>query len=237
MIKITAYVKIVIMVTLIFFYMRVAVEGNEECVSSKCHSNYEEEELTGQYAHSNSKNTCMKCHDSHKMQEKKDRTSPISSACYGCHKEMAYVIDEWEYLHEPVKKGQCDSCHKIHRSQYRKLLKKMYPKEYVIEYRSGLYDLCWDCHDERIVTTSNSEVTLFRNGHVNLHTFHINRNKGRACQVCHMIHGSNQKQLLRWTSEGHEYTQILALKGRFYGNTTGGSCEVSCHRRKEYNRQ
>ena len=54
------------------------------------------------------------------------------------------------------------------------------------------YDLCFSCHVSDLVKDKSGRgLTQFRNGDLNLHWLHVNREKGRNCRSCHQTHASS----------------------------------------------
>ena len=59
------------------------------------------------------------------------------------------------------------------------------------------YELCFFCHEQKVVLEPKSMDTSFRNGNVNMHYLHVNREKGRTCRACHAEHASNNPVHIR----------------------------------------
>jgi len=98
------------------------------------------------------------------------------------------------------------------------------------------YDLCFTCHEANIVLTSKTTtLTNFRNGEVNLHFVHVNRDdKGRSCKTCHDVHASNlpNHMALSVPFEGSGW----AMPIEYEKSATGGSCAPGCHKPRTYDR-
>jgi len=94
----------------------------------------------------------------------------ISSACYECHKELQKGLSS-AYVHEPVKKGDCISCHNPHAGRSDALLNQ------------DISGLCITCHKE-----ISTDLTLI---HV-----HDPIRKGQ-CIKCHEPHSGDNPALLR----------------------------------------
>ena len=78
--------------------------------------------------------------------------------------------------------------------------------------------------------------TNFRDGGRNLHYLHVNREeKGRTCQTCHEIHGSDLPRHMASVVpfEGGGWTMPIG----FRQTDTGGRCSPGCHEPQEYRRR
>jgi hypothetical protein len=86
------------------------------------------------------------------------------------------------------------------------------------------------------VTEATTTRTRFRDGDRNLHFVHTNREKGRACGICHTAHGSLLPRQMRaavaFGPGGWELPIGFSL------TPEGGTCLNGCHREIGYdNRQ
>jgi len=133
-----------------------------------------------------------------------------------------------------VSDSSCRSCHLPHDSKYRKLLFVDYQPAPIGAYDPAEYALCFSCHEERIVRERYvDKQTDFRNGTLNLHYLHVNRdNSGCACRVCHEEHASSQAKLIREKAPYGNWE----IPTKFTKHTTGGSCLTGCHKGYAYDR-
>lgn len=110
---------------------RVAYAAPDSCVTDKCHNGMGKAKFVhGPVAVGN----CTVCHKS----EGRHKFSPIKSAgefCYKCHDK----VDTRNTVHKPVKDGKCTKCHDPHQSPYKYQL------------RAERTDLCFLCHDKKIL--------------------------------------------------------------------------------------
>ena len=83
-----------------------------------------------------------------------------------------------------------------------------------------------------ITDKSGVGLTRFRDGEVNLHRLHVNREKGRTCRACHEVHASKNPFHIRdavpFGGRGWQ------LEIRFKKAETGGSCAPGCHVERAY---
>ena len=77
------------------------------------------------------------------------------------------------------------------------------------------------------------DLTGFRNGNLNLHFLHVNREKGRSCRTCHEVHAGNQAKHIR---NDVPFGKAWMLPIDFTENRNGGTCVAGCHKPKDYNR-
>jgi predicted CXXCH cytochrome family protein len=128
------------------------------------------------------KSGCLNCHNPHATAQKKLLKGSIVKVCGQCHSdtiEQQKLINntqEKEELCEPIKKGNCISCHSPHASDNVLLIDKP----------SLSFDLCGECHEwlthsthpigDKVVDQRNKNVTL-------------------SCLSCHKMHGTNPKML------------------------------------------
>ena len=86
--------------------------------------------------------------------------------------------------------------------------------------------------NSKIVLAESSTSTGFRNGDVNLHFVHVNKEKGRSCRACHHEHASNQAKHIRDSVPFGRWT----MKTEFTKTETGGGCMTGCHLPYKYDR-
>ncbi|BAI80226.1 multiheme c-type cytochrome [Deferribacter desulfuricans SSM1] len=179
---------------------------------------------------------CGDCHNPHSSDFGKLLLSDTKNICFDCHDDIGEKVKNSKYVHGPVKTDGCTACHDVHGAKFPFILKMAFPKKFYNPYKKGLYDLCFNCHNEQILQfASTTKYTGFRNGDKNLHYLHVRiKGKGRSCKACHEVHASNQPKHVRksvpFGSGGWE------LPINFTKTKTGGSCVVGCHKPKSYDR-
>lgn len=179
---------------------------------------------------------CAECHNPHASAYGKLLKSDEKNVCFECHGDIGKRVKESKYVHGPVASDGCAACHNVHGSDNPFILKMAFPKKFYNQYVDGLYQLCFNCHNDDVLKYSNTtKYTGFRNGDRNLHYLHVMiKGKGRSCKACHEVHASNQQNHVRksvpFGSGGWE------LPINFTKTKTGGSCVVGCHKPKEYDR-
>lgn len=218
--------------------------------------------------------SCLQCHSPHASRETALLREPVQEGCYACHdREIAVegkrsVADVKgqvlgaKFVHEPVAKGDCLACHRGHGSEHPGLLGKEHGLAMYVEYHDSAYDLCFDCHDRRLVTEEQTLFTNFRDGARNLHYVHVRdeapaapaaatagdapgtapvreslarekpRRKGRSCGTCHVSHAGDNPRLLRDSVPFGPIDWPLELN--FAPLADGGQCASGCHKEKRY---
>jgi predicted CXXCH cytochrome family protein len=193
-----------------------------------CHGPHESER--GRLLRDDIPELCIGCHDQ-PMEDTSGRTLPSVKALF-----EAAALPPGEgglRLHKPFADGDCTCCHDPHASSSPRLLSGPYPWSTYIRYAPERY-MCFHCHDERAFAEPRTlDATRFRNGNLNLHHRHVNRDKGRSCTVCHEYHASTYEALIR--REAPFGTESIPIK-EFARTETGGSCAPTCHRPLEYDR-
>lgn len=187
---------------------------------------------------------CINCHTPHQSQQEYLLKGETTKLCLGCHNKKIEYGDEViqniaekfskeDQAHPPVVVDGCTACHSPHSSQYPYLLLNSFPEETYASGEKGNYNLCFTCHDEstftKPITTSDTE---FRNGNINLHYVHVNRDKSRSCTNCHDVHGSKNKHLIL----GEVAFGKWEMKLNYKVSETGGSCLPGCHKEQIYDR-
>jgi len=189
---------------------------------------------------------CMYCHTPHASSVKFLLKKDAMSLCITCHDKPQKIgkdevmpaftkeLEGKKFLHGPVAQRDCSGCHIIHGSKYFKLLAKEYPPIFYAPFSEENYDLCFSCHEKNLVLTSKTEdLTDFRNGDLNLHFLHVNKERrGRTCRACHQTHASNLPKHIR---ESVPYG-MWQLPVGFTKTETGGGCISGCHLPKDYDR-
>ncbi|MEL4455106.1 cytochrome c3 family protein [Lutimonas vermicola] len=120
---------------------------------------------------------CSSCHETNGKKHPQEGVVGFNyyaegaELCYSCHTELQEEHD-LRYKHEPLKKGECATCHEVHSSEDPKFLKARAP------------ELCFTCHTE------------FKDKQGMAKTLHTASFEGDACTQCHTPHASKQKKLL-----------------------------------------
>jgi predicted CXXCH cytochrome family protein len=184
---------------------------------------------------------CTACHDPHQSDYPlRLRKGTMREICFTCHEKFGEIIESSPYVHAPVKEGKCNACHRSHGSDNRRILRFPFPEKTFIPFKLNNFVLCWECHTKEMVTDPATEdYTDFRNGDLNLHYKHVsNDSQAQNCTACHEIHSARQPKNMTMS--------IYKRKGmdrgvgdpdlKFTVTETGGSCEVSCHAQKSYDR-
>lgn len=219
-------------------------EGRALC--NECHGDFLKETETFKFTHQAmvEGEACQNCHDSHASNQERLLAAKSEDLCLNCHNEpidgphgmidnIAEQVENFEYLHGPVRQGNCSACHDAHGSDNSFILDKAFPEDFYDSYSEDKYQLCFDCHDQRLVLDEMSEETGFRNGKVNLHYLHVNREKGRTCRACHHEHGSNQPKHIRSVVPFGRWEMQL----EYTMTDTGGGCATGCHVPYSYDRE
>ncbi len=212
-----------------------------------CFGCHDEDEFKGKVVHGPAaEGKCLGCHRPHASENKRLLASKTPELCFTCHAAQlkdaqgrmlpatkTLFENKEAALHPPFAKGQCSFCHRPHASESGRLLAKSYPGHFYSGFGKDTYGLCFSCHDsEAFEQPRTLEDTGFRNGNLNLHHRHVNRDKGRSCGACHSPHGSTQPRLIHPNFQFGE--KLLALK--YEKTETGGSCTTACHAPIRYDR-
>lgn len=191
---------------------------------------------------------CANCHNPHASQQKHLLADRTDALCLKCHDKplqtpdgrtianMKPVLTGSQFLHGPVRVGNCSACHDAHGAANPTLLVKNFPQTFYTKFKLEKYDLCFQCHDPNVVLTPKTvSLTNFRNGDKNLHFIHVNRDdKGRSCKTCHEMHGSNMPNHMASDVpfEGSKWAMPIAYEK----TATGGGCTPGCHKTRNYER-
>ncbi len=189
---------------------------------------------------------CMHCHTPHASTVKFLLKEDTTSLCITCHDKPLKIsedevipaftdeLKDKKFLHGPVAQNDCSGCHLTHGSKHFKLLAKEYPPIFYAPFSEENYDLCFGCHPKTLVLTAQTDdLTDFRNGNLNLHFLHVNKERrGRTCRACHQTHASNIPKHIR---ESVPYGKWELPVG-FTKTETGGNCISGCHLPKDYDR-
>lgn len=188
--------------------------------------------------------SCVQCHSPHASTFDHLLRELPGALCFECHDQeiapgtqteigdIAGQIHAAEHVHLPVAEGDCTVCHLAHFSPQRSLLRLDYPDRVYGDIAEESYDLCFQCHDRALASEENYTHTGFRDGDRNLHFVHVNREKGRACDICHRPHGSGSPSLIRESFSFGPGEWPLPID--FIPTATGGSCAGACHEVKSY---
>jgi predicted CXXCH cytochrome family protein len=191
--------------------------------------------------------SCANCHDPHAASRPHMLSDRVDRLCLKCHDKPLTATSgrvianmqqtlQREYLHGPIRSGDCTACHNAHGASNTRLLREKFPETFYAAFDLGNYALCFQCHDQQLVLKENTgQLTRFRNGETNLHFLHVNRDeKGRTCKTCHDMHGSDLPNHLASDVpfEGSQWSMPIA----FEKTDDGGSCAPGCHEPRSYHR-
>ncbi|NOX90394.1 MAG: hypothetical protein GXO77_15395 [Calditrichaeota bacterium] len=185
---------------------------------------------------------CMSCHDPHASENEPILKDDNAKVCLSCHSpgrlgvkwsaiDMASIIRNAKVTHPPLEDDGCLDCHQVHQEKFPYLLVAKFPATAYAVGKAENFALCFECHDSAIIK-KRSRVTNFRNGKENLHAFHVNRQKGRSCALCHEVHGSKAPHLIADKVRFGEWKMPINYKA----TPNGGSCAPGCHIPKTYKR-
>lgn len=179
---------------------------------------------------------CLKCHDVHASENPRMFLLPQMDLCLSCHEEKAELVAASKFRHGPVKEGDCNACHDPHGSENHRILRHFFPSEFYMPFATENYAICFQCHNKDIALDPyTTTLTDFRNGDVNLHFKHVNKEvKGRSCKACHEVHASNQAKHIRESVPFGNMNWDLPVNYTKFED--GGRCVVGCHAPKEYHR-
>lgn len=189
--------------------------------------------------------SCLSCHDPHVSAVESLLAGEPMGLCLSCHnkelesddgkiRNIAQYLEVNPNHHGPIRDNNCSACHNPHAGTVHRLLSKAYPVGPYAPFDEDTYALCFDCHEvEMVEEERDEEVTEFRNGDLNLHYLHVNRQEqGTTCGACHDVHaGRDAKHMAYPTKFGDQ-----ALLTSYEASTTGGSCQSGCHQVKAYDR-
>jgi predicted CXXCH cytochrome family protein len=188
--------------------------------------------------------TCLRCHDTPVVTHSKETLVNLGA-------QLALASSTTQ-LHGPIQQGRCGDCHQPHGTDAWRRLRSPMPKDsYAPFVGPETYELCFRCHDNRLVTQAvlvepgtpgaafSSDggierwpgVTAFRNGSDNLHFKHVSLNeKGRGCRFCHDVHSASGRGLVKSTARLGDWEFRLGFQPR----PSGGSCWPGCHAQRAY---
>jgi predicted CXXCH cytochrome family protein len=115
---------------------------------------------------------CNMCHDPHVSNNGSLLLARGSDLCAGCHEELAKIMEEAEYLHDPAE-DDCTDCHDPHSGPTDKMLP------------AQKRALCNECHDDIVQTAEQSAVS------------HSPTTTKQECLGCHDPHAANNAPMLK----------------------------------------
>jgi predicted CXXCH cytochrome family protein len=180
---------------------------------------------------------CSDCHLTHASNHPRMFVLPAEELCFSCHQDINDQVSASAYKHGPVQEGDCNACHSPHGSEHYRMLIHDFPEEFYMPYQTSHYALCFECHSGNIaLEAETSTLTDFRDGKVNLHYLHVNKDpKGRSCKSCHEPHATGQAKHIRTSVPYGSMNWDLPVD--YTELDDGGSCVVGCHAPKEYHRK
>ncbi len=213
------------------------LKDDRSSLCGDCHKEFVQQLNSSESQHSAiSSNGCLGCHLPHASNHNKGLRAEKKDLCLTCHEQMKEQIASSTFLHGPVSEGDCSACHDPHATNYAKHLVEFFPDDFYFPYKIENYAMCFGCHNKEVATEELTEtLTDFRNGDMNLHFLHVNREKGRSCKACHEVHAGNQEKHIRREVPYGKINWMLPIK--FSKTETGGNCDVGCHKPKPYDRQ
>lgn len=211
--------------------LRLKADPDKLCLN--CHEGKKNEISQYTKKHAPAKDgKCVECHSPHYSDNQYLLRDKVDNLCFKCHKDKE-LWKQRRFQHGPVVQGNCSACHNPHGSDNSFVLRLAFPHKFYSKYMKGNYDLCFNCHKEAMVIEEKTQtITDFRNGNINLHKLHVNREKGRTCRACHNIHASDQYDHLR---EGFMFGTVN-IPIYYFKTETGGMCVPGCHAERRYDR-
>jgi predicted CXXCH cytochrome family protein len=208
-------------------------EGTAQCLA--CHKKMGERYQAATVKHTALlKGPCTTCHTPHSSDFPRQMKTHTKDICYTCHKDMGAKVKASKNQHGPVQQNDCYACHDPHGSNNPLVLKKYFPSEFYKPYATENYALCFDCHNKDIALDKiTTKLTNFRNGDVNQHFLHVNKEKGRSCKACHEVHAGDQEKHIR---KEVPFGKAWMLPVQYTKTANGGTCVVGCHKPKTYDR-
>jgi predicted CXXCH cytochrome family protein len=210
-------------------------EIKEKIVSSEFKHEVKEKIVASEFKHDATTKglPCIECHRAHDNRFGRLLRKPAAELCFTCHDELQKQVAGAEFKHRPVADKSCSSCHVPHGSAFGKLLFADYASDTSFAFDPSKYAVCFSCHAEKLVRERYTDTnTDFRNGRLNLHYLHVDK-EGRTCRACHSDHAGNQPKLIRDQAQLGNGTIIPF---QFKKSNTGGSCLAGCHAEYTYDR-
>jgi len=191
--------------------------------------------------------SCGNCHNPHAGDTAALLDGPPVDVCLSCHDQELQKpsgdkvrslagLKERQFLHGPIRLGECSGCHLPHAAPESGLLQFASPRTFYAPFKLDRYDLCFSCHNEALVRQPvTGHLTGFRDGARNLHYVHVHRDeRGRTCKTCHEIHGSDLPNHLARSVPFAGSDWQLPIN--YEQTESGGSCAPGCHRPESYDR-
>lgn len=186
---------------------------------------------------------CYLCHNAHVSEHQSLLQDREQNLCFTCHhkkiKKGTRTVKNIEkrvkskYVHAPIVDDGCAACHAAHTPDNFFLLSAAFPKGSYGEGKAESFAHCFDCHDSALMEKAETTGdTGFRDGNLNLHYLHVNREKARNCTTCHDIHGSKYKHLIAQKVPFGKWSMPMKYKDW----ETGGSCLTGCHKELKYDK-
>lgn len=211
-----------------------------------CHEEVHDEIKKSGIVHGaiNEKESCLNCHSPHASSEEKILKANEKDMCLSCHDTritsdsssiaaIGPLLKEGNTIHGAIKKESCSGCHKPHASDKHTLLTRAFPVENYAPANVDNFDLCFSCHDKQLIENPITKTaTNFRNRDQNLHYVHIHDEKGRNCNLCHDVHGADNKYLIKESTQYGNWQMPI----EFEYTDKGGSCLTGCHEKYSYER-
>jgi len=164
----------------------------KECYD--CHQDAKQTFGAYKYVHIPVKNKdCLACHDSHGFSQKLTLKAHDNSLCKKCHPKFGegYPPSGSAYVHEPVTKGLCWSCHNPHGSDIPGLIRMV-----------GNELVCFECHGQ-IKSLKKKPVQhqpFARNECSSCHVSHDSKfphlQKEQTVKLCETCHNLSEKKYL-----------------------------------------
>jgi len=192
----------------------------------------------------NDDKSCANCHSPHASNQALFLIKAEKEMCLDCHSgeikteertiaNIGKSLKEGNHIHGVIESDGCIICHSPHYSDYPMLLSGAFPTEEYTTTSMESFDLCFLCHDYSMLEEETTDwATEFRDGDRNMHSLHINGEKGRNCNLCHDIHGSPNEHMIANKVQFGNWEMPVDYKAD--GN--GGSCSTGCHGEKSYSR-
>lgn len=178
------YRSLFLIFTLIFFMFVSFCYSATTCINSDCHTNLTKMAfLHGPLA----ANECNVCHIAKDDDVKKHATKPKSFVDFAMPKEKPICVMchdtkfDGEFVHEPVKTGDCLSCHNPHGGANKFFLNGKNESE-----------TCFQCHENNKTTKSflhgpvgTGECASCHNPHTSNYKFQLKSGGNSLCFTCH----------------------------------------------------
>jgi predicted CXXCH cytochrome family protein len=194
--------------------------------------------------------SCTSCHSPHFSHLPKLQKQSQPQMCLSCHSEplktndgrtltnMTALLRDHPFHHGPIGEaggGSCTGCHEPHAGERFAMLHQEYPPQFYAPFETGSYQLCFSCHQpDLVLDKSGTGLTRFRDGDVNLHWLHVNKEKGRTCRACHEVHASSRPFHIREAVPFGRAGWMLEIN--FETDDDGGTCAPGCHSAASYSR-